>query len=233
MSSLLTVGHGTLAAGDLAALLREAGVACLVDVRSYPGSRRNPHFGRDAMERWVPEAGIGYRWERDLGGRRRPVPGSRHVALRVEAFRAYADHMETGAFREGIERLLAQADEAPSAVMCSESLWWRCHRRLLADHLVLVRGVGVQHLMHDGRLAAHQVTDGARRAEGHVVYDAGQAPLGVGRVSNRYGRRLGLALGYALGTLGSITVVVTGVTGVTGLAYGRNDSDSRLARTSS
>jgi uncharacterized protein (DUF488 family) len=176
MVTVRTVGHGTLAAEELAELLDGAGIEQLVDVRSFPGSRRNPQFGRDEMERWVPEAGIDYRWMRDLGGRRKPVPGSRHVALRHESFRAYADYMETDEFLTGVDDLLALADEAPSAVMCSESVWWRCHRRLLADHLVLVRGVDVLHLMHDGRLTPHAPTDGVRLADDELVYDVGATP---------------------------------------------------------
>jgi uncharacterized protein (DUF488 family) len=171
MTTLHTVGHGTLSAEALLALLAEAGIGGLVDVRSFPGSRRNPHFGREAMERWVPAAGIAYTWLRDLGGRRRPASGSPHVALRHEAFRGYADHMESPEFLASVEKLLSLAEDGPAAVMCSESVWWRCHRRLLADHLLLVRGVDVVHLMHDGRLAPHVVTDGARLAGQTVVYD--------------------------------------------------------------
>jgi uncharacterized protein (DUF488 family) len=173
---LLTVGHGTLGAAELAALLTGAGVELLVDVRSYPGSRRNPQLGREAMEGWVPEAGIAYRGERRLGGRRRARPGSPNVALRNEGFRGYADHMATAEFRAGLDAVLAAAGDRRTAVMCSESVWWRCHRRLLADAAVLVRGAAVRHLMHDGRLVAHRVTDGARldQDRGCVVYDAGR-----------------------------------------------------------
>jgi uncharacterized protein (DUF488 family) len=173
MTTVLTVGHGTLSAEALVDLLRGAGVSQLVDVRSYPGSRHNPQFGREAMEGWLPEAGIGYSWERDLGGRRRPVPGSKHRALRVAAFGAYADHMETGPFRTAVDQLLEDAADAHKVVMCSESVWWRCHRRLLADHLRLVRSVEVLHLMHDGRLQPHPITEGARLDGDTVVYDVG------------------------------------------------------------
>ena len=111
------------------------------------------------------------------GGRRRPVAGSKHVALRHDAFRAYADYMETPAFLAGVDELLALADDELTAVMCSESVWWRCHRRLLADHLVLVRGVTVVHLMHDGRLTPHDPTDGVRLADsGALVYDLVATP---------------------------------------------------------
>lgn len=178
-AELLTVGHGTLTAEAFADLVSGAGVALLVDVRSYPGSRRHPHFGRDEMARWLPEAGVEYRWERRLGGRRRTRPDSPHVALRDPSFRGYADHMETAAFGEALDAVLdARLGGGRTAVMCAESLWWRCHRRLLADAAVLTRGAEVLHLLHDGRIAPHAVTDGARLAGRHVVYDVGvERPL--------------------------------------------------------
>jgi uncharacterized protein (DUF488 family) len=180
MTTLRTVGHGTLTAEAFASLLDGAHVGCVVDVRSFPGSRHNPQFGREEMERWVPGAGISYVWMRELGGRRRPVSGSKHVALRNDAFRAYADYMETTAFLAGVEELLALASSQPTTVMCSESVWWRCHRRLLADHLVLVRGVDVNHLMHNGRLTPHVPTKGVRLADDTLVYDVGiTLPLSV------------------------------------------------------
>lgn len=175
-AGIVTVGHGTLPAAELGSLLREAHVSLLVDVRSFPGSRRNPQFGREEMERWVPAVGVEYRWARDLGGRRRPVSGSQHVALRHQSFRAYADHMETATFVAAVDVLLSRAQTARTAVMCSETVWWRCHRRLLADYLTLVRGVAVTHLMHDGRLTSHRVTEGVRPADEHLVYDVGATP---------------------------------------------------------
>ncbi len=175
MTTLHTIGHGTLAAEALVTLLAGARVGAVVDVRSFPGSRRNPQFGREAMERWLPVAGIAYTWMRELGGRRRPTSSSRHVALRDGSFRGYADHMETTEFLAGVEKLLALAENGSTAVMCSESVWWRCHRRLLADHLVLVRGVDMVHLMHDGRLVPHVVTNGARFDHETVVYDSESA----------------------------------------------------------
>ncbi|MCU1375831.1 MAG: hypothetical protein JWO68_3117, partial [Actinomycetia bacterium] len=168
---LLTVGHGTLAQEALAELLVGAGVGLVVDVRSYPGSRRHPQFGREAMEEWLPAAGVAYRWERRLGGRRRPAPDSPHVALRHEGFRGYADHMATEPFRQALDAVLA---ERPStAVLCSESVWWRCHRRLLADAAVLLRGVEVTHLLPDGRVASHVPTEGVRIDGERLVYDVG------------------------------------------------------------
>lgn len=173
-AQLLTVGHGTLAADELAALLREAEVAALVDVRRYPGSRRHPQFGRDALVEWVPAAALAYRWDERLGGRRPTRPDSPNVALRNEAFRGYADHMATSEFTAALDQLVAEAARRRTAVMCAESLWWRCHRRLLSDAAVLTRGVDVHHLLHDGRLAPHRLTEGARLTDdGIVVYDAG------------------------------------------------------------
>ncbi|HEX6236499.1 MAG TPA: DUF488 domain-containing protein [Acidimicrobiales bacterium] len=172
---LLTLGHGTLEADGFASLLVASGVEVLVDVRSYPGSRRHPHFGRAAMEEWVPRSGVRYRWEPRLGGRRRTRPDSPHVALRNPAFRGYADHMGTEEFRAGLEDVLAEAARARVAVMCAESLWWRCHRRLIADAAVLLAHAEVEHLMHEGAPVPHPVTPGARRSGDRVVYDAGGA----------------------------------------------------------
>lgn len=176
---LVTVGHGTLMAERLSSLLATAGVQRLVDVRTAPGSRRHPHFGRAEMERWVPAAGIAYRWEPDLGGWRKPAPASPNVVLRHDGFRGYADYMATPTFQDALSRLLDEATAAPTAAMCSESLWWRCHRRLLADAAVLTRGAEVVHLGHDGRLTGHRITEGARADGATVVYDGGQLHSGL------------------------------------------------------
>ena len=175
--NLRTVGHGTLPEDDFAALVFDAGIGLVVDVRSFPASRRHPQFRREAMERWLPDAGVAYRWEPRLGGRRRPRPDSPHVALRVPAFRGYADHMETEEFRDAVDELLAEAGARPAAVMCAESVWWRCHRRLLADATVLLRGAGVEHLFHDGRLDTHRPTPEARVDGQRLVYDGGEPAL--------------------------------------------------------
>jgi uncharacterized protein (DUF488 family) len=178
---LLTAGHGTASAAELAELLTGAGVARVVDVRTAPGSRRHPQFGRAAMAGWLPAAGVAYRWEPDLGGWRKPDPASVNTALRHPAFRGYADYMRTPPFWAALDRLLAEADAAPTAVLCSETLWWRCHRRLLADAAVLVRGAEVQHLDHRGGLAPHRPTGGARRHGDLLVYDLGETPPLPGR----------------------------------------------------
>jgi len=171
---LISVGHGTLPEDDFIQLLHGAEVESLVDVRTAPGSRRHPHFRRQTMDEWVPAAGIAYRWEPRLGGLRKPAPNSPNVALRHSGFRAYADHMATTEFVDAVDEVLAEAATRPTTVMCAESLWWRCHRRLIADFATLVRGADVRHLMHDGRLAEHRPTEGVRRVGDGLVYDVGE-----------------------------------------------------------
>ncbi len=175
---LLTYGHGTEAADRTAAILRGAGTLSLVDIRTAPGSRRNPQFASAAMEQWLPAAGIAYRWEKRLGGFRRPGPDNPDVAWREDMFRGYAEHMRSAGFLEAVDGVLAEADSRQLVVMCSESLWWRCHRRLLADFVSAARGIEVRHLMHDGRAEPHRPSPGLRlRDDGLLVYDAGQSTL--------------------------------------------------------
>jgi uncharacterized protein (DUF488 family) len=175
---LITFGHGTASAERIIELLRSAGVTTLIDLRSAPGSRRNPHVARAELERWLPADGISYRWEKRLGGFRRPAPDSPDVAWRETAFRGYAGHMRQPDFLSAIDEVLAPAGAGQQAVMCSESLWWRCHRRLIADFAEIARGVPVRHLMHDGMLAPHRRSAGVRlRADGLLVYDGGQQQL--------------------------------------------------------
>jgi uncharacterized protein (DUF488 family) len=175
--TIVTVGHGTLGAQAFVDLVRKVGVDAIVDVRSFPGSRRHPHFARSEMEVWLTGGGVRYRWERALGGFRKPRPDSPNVALRHPGFRGYADYMTRPEFGTGIGRLVEESRQRPEgslAIMCSESVWWRCHRRLIADHLVLVEGAGVRHLMHDGRTSPHVPAEEARAdPDGHLVYDVG------------------------------------------------------------
>ncbi|MFE9285179.1 DUF488 family protein [Streptomyces olivaceus] len=169
---LVTFGHGTAGRSELAALLRDAGVAAVADVRTAPGSRRDPDLLRERLARWLPEEGLGYRWERRLGGFRKPAPDSPDVVWRNASFRGYAAHTRTPEFVAATDELLAQAARERSAVMCGEAVWWRCHRRLIADFAVLARDTPVDHLMHDGRLTPHSPTPGARlRPDGLLVYD--------------------------------------------------------------
>jgi uncharacterized protein (DUF488 family) len=175
---LLTYGHGTESAERTVATLTGAGVASLVDIRTAPGSRRNPQFARAAMEEWLPAAGVAYRWEKRLGGFRRPSTDNPDVVWRESMFRGYAEHMRSADFGAAIDAVLAEAESRQVAVMCSESLWWRCHRRLVADFVSAARGVEVRHLMHDGRLEPHRPSDGLRlRDDSLLVYDAGQPTL--------------------------------------------------------
>jgi uncharacterized protein (DUF488 family) len=148
-----------------------SGVDTVLDIRRCPGSRRHPHFASDQMPQWLAEVDVGYEWLAGLGGRRRVDAASRNVALRNESFRAYADYMVSADFVSAVSELLTTAASCAAAIMCSESLWWRCHRRLVADHLVLVEDVPVVHLFHDGRMAEHRVTPGARRDGVRVIYD--------------------------------------------------------------
>ena len=171
---LLTVGHGTATAEELAALLTGAGVATVVDVRRFPASRRHPQFARETMAAWLSRSGVAYRWEPRLGGRRPVPPGSPDVALRNDAFRGYAGHMRSAGFRAALGELLELAAEATTAVLCAESLWWRCHRRLIADAATLLHGVEVAHLGHDGRLAPHRATEGVRVDGDRLLYDVGE-----------------------------------------------------------
>lgn len=168
---LWTFGHGTAAPEELTALLGAAGIAAVVDVRSAPGSRRNPEMACARLREWLPEHGIGYRWESRLGGFRKVPYDSPDVAWRVDSFRAYAAHMRTTQFRQATDDLLDEAAERTLAVMCSESVWWRCHRRLIADFCVVVRGVAATHLMHDGRHTEHEPMRIGRRVGDEIVYD--------------------------------------------------------------
>ena len=175
---LLTFGHGAAPPDQIVDLLKGAGVSVLVDVRTVPGSRRHPHVARAQLQRWLPLAGITYRWEKRLGGLRTAEPDSPDVAFEVDSLRGYAGHMRTEAFLTAVDQVLALAGARGTAVMCAESLWWRCHRRMLADFVTAARGQEVRHLMHDGRLEEHRLSPGLRlRDDGLLVYDGGQEPL--------------------------------------------------------
>jgi len=160
---LLTLGHGTASLDELAAFIREAGIESLVDVRTVPKSRRHPHFWREEMQLWIPaRTGATYSWQPALGGFRPVHRDSSNVALRHPSFRAYADYMETPEFTRALDELLVRSAQAQTAIMCSETLWWRCHRRLIADAAMLLHGVEIQHLMHGGKLRPHIPTASVR-----------------------------------------------------------------------
>jgi uncharacterized protein (DUF488 family) len=169
---ICTVGHGARPIEAFLAILGDARVVTLVDVRRFPGSRRHPQFGRDALAAAVGEAGLSYAWQGEtLGGRRKWHPGSRHTALRNASFAAYADHMDTPEFRIAVDGLIAEAVTGLPAVMCAETLWWHCHRMLIADALTL-RGASVEHLLEPGVRQPHRLTAGVRPdRDGWPVYD--------------------------------------------------------------
>jgi uncharacterized protein (DUF488 family) len=165
MPPVLTVGHSTRPIEELLALLAEHGVQTLVDVRRFPGSRRHPQFSRDALAASLAEAGIQYVHEPDLGGRRAARPDSPHTAWRVEAFRGYADHMETPEFAAALDRLIERANHETVVILCAEAVPWRCHRRLISDALV-ARGLPVLHILGPGRADPHELN-----ADAHILPD--------------------------------------------------------------
>ncbi|HJU27106.1 MAG TPA: DUF488 domain-containing protein [Rhodanobacteraceae bacterium] len=149
-----TIGHSTRSLEEFLALLAGNRIEALADVRRFPGSRKYPHFNADELARALREAGIEYAPFPELGGRRKPAPDSRNGAWRNAAFRGYADYMETAEFRRGMERLIALADGKRTAVMCSEAVWWRCHRRLISDWFQ-ARGVRVLHILDAKHVVEH------------------------------------------------------------------------------
>jgi uncharacterized protein (DUF488 family) len=169
---IFTVGHSNLSADDFFALLERHAIRTLADVRLIPASRRHPQFGREALAAACAERGIEYHWRKDLGGRRRPVAGSPHRAWEVDAFRGYADYAETAEFAAALAELEAIARARPTAVMCAEARWWQCHRRLLADRL-LVNGWEVLHVMGAAKPSRHELPDFARLDGDRIVYDVG------------------------------------------------------------
>jgi uncharacterized protein (DUF488 family) len=173
---MFTVGHSTHALDAFVALLRGAGVEAVADVRRYPGSRRSPWFAREALAASLPGEGIEYVHLEPLGGRRSVVPGSPNGGWDNAAFQAYADHMATPEFAAGLAQLERLARRRATAVMCAEATWWRCHRRLIADALV-VRGWTVRHIGPDGGLTDHELTDFAVVEPGTLTYPPVQTEL--------------------------------------------------------
>jgi uncharacterized protein (DUF488 family) len=161
ISRIWTIGHSTREIAVFLALLQENGIQGVADVRMFPGSKRYPHFGRDALKSSLGDHGLGYEHFPELGGRRKANPESQNTAWRNEAFRGYADYMETPEFRQGMERLLDLAREiGPIAVMCAEAVWWRCHRALISDYLK-ASGVEVIHILDAGKTELHPFTSAA------------------------------------------------------------------------
>ncbi len=173
---LLTFGHGKLDQSELSTLISNARIARVVDVRRFPGSRANAAASRDNVRALMTTLGGDYFWEERLGGRRKlrkeESAQSPDTWWRVEAFRAYASWTRTEDFETAMRQLITDAASTRTAVMCAESVWWRCHRRLIADVAVLVHEVPVQHLMHSGKTYDHVPSEGAEMSSaGQVVWD--------------------------------------------------------------
>ncbi len=172
--TIFTIGHSNHSAEVFFGFLEWHAVRTLADVRAVPGSRRHPQFGREALGLSCQARDVVYHWMPGLGGRRRRRAGaaSPHVAWEVPAFRAYADYMDTPEFAAALAELEREAAAAPTAFLCAEALWWQCHRRLVADRLV-VAGWTVLHIGSGGHTTPHALPDFARVVEGRIVYDVG------------------------------------------------------------
>ena len=164
-----SIGHSTRTSEEFLELLTAHGIRHVADVRAFPASRRLPHFNRASLADSLSRHGIAYRHMPELGGRRRPDPESRNGGWREPGFRAYADYMATPAFVQALTGLRAYAEAAPTAVMCAEALWWRCHRRLIADALVHA-GVDVRHILSTARAEPHELTSFAIVENGVLRY---------------------------------------------------------------
>jgi uncharacterized protein (DUF488 family) len=173
---IFTVGHSTRTWGEFIGLLHEHEIACLVDVRIAPSSRRMPHFGKEWMQRELPEQGITYVHESGLGGRRRPVAGSPNTGWRNRSFQAYGDHMRTDEFTDALDRVMELAVGRRTAIMCAEAVWWRCHRMLISDALT-VRGWRVLHIGAGAGPQPHRLTPFAVVAGEELSYPPEQGSL--------------------------------------------------------
>ena len=170
MATLYTIGHSTRTLEEFIAALQAHSIKTLVDIRSFPMSRRLPHFNREALEKSLAGSGIHYVWMPALGGRRKKIrDDSPNIAFRNDSFRNYADYMLTGEFREGIDQLIKFADESPAAYMCAERVYFHCHRMLVSDWLV-AHGHDVQHIDATGPTRAHKLMAEARLIGGDVIY---------------------------------------------------------------
>lgn len=169
--TIYTIGHSTHSIETFIEMLQAFNIQLLADVRNFPGSKRYPHFNRDNLERSVTNRLIQYKHFKALGGRRKPIPDTKNTGWRVEAFRGYADYMETNAFKDAIAELEADAEKKITAFMCSEAVWWSCHRSLIADHLKLKEWT-VLHIMNKNKADEHPYTKPARIVNGKLNYEA-------------------------------------------------------------
>jgi uncharacterized protein (DUF488 family) len=177
--TIYTIGHSTRTLEEFAGLLRENGIALLVDVRTVPRSRHNPQFDTATLPEELEEAGIRYEHAKGLGGWRKTVPGSPNAGWRSLGFRGYADYMLTGEFEAQVARLIDKAGKEALVIMCAEAVPWRCHRQLISDALV-VRGIRVLHIMGRSKLEEHSLTAWAKVEGARIIYPAEQLSLDIG-----------------------------------------------------
>lgn len=171
-NTVWTIGHSTRTLEDLVQMLHSFKIELVADIRSYPGSRRYPQFNKESLAISLPENNLQYIHIKELGGRRKVNPDSKNTAWRHPAFRGYADYMETPEFQQGIEELEALALKQRTAYMCSEAVWWRCHRSMVSDYLK-VKGWNVMHIMAVGKEEEHPYTAPARIINGELSYEKG------------------------------------------------------------
>ncbi len=165
-----TIGHSTSSLEKFVSLLQSFNIELLADIRSYPGSKRYPHFNKESLSLSLKNVGIGYIHLPELGGRRKPRPDSANTAWRNAAFRGYADYMETEDFKKAISNLENFSLEQRTAYMCSEAVWWRCHRSLVSDYFK-THGWTVMHIMEEGKAVEHPFTPVARAVQGNLFYN--------------------------------------------------------------
>ncbi len=169
-----TIGHSSRTLDEFLALLSQHEIQAIADVRRFPGSRRQPWFGRDALGNALSGLGMTYRWISALGGRRRPKPDSVNTAWRNSSFRGYADHLESAEFAGGLDELLDLAAGLRTSLMCAEVLWWRCHRALIADVLT-VRDVKVVHIVDAKHAQRHRLSPAGHIVDGRLSYTLSEA----------------------------------------------------------
>ena len=169
-NTIWTIGHSTRSFEEFIHMLNSFNIELVADIRSFPGSRKFPQYNKETLELSLPQNSIQYVHLKSLGGRRRMMPESKNTGWRHAAFRGYADYMETDAFIKGIIELENLALEKRAAFMCSEAVWWRCHRSMVSDYLK-VRNWKVMHIMDIGRIQEHPYTEPARIVNGKLNYE--------------------------------------------------------------